>query len=185
MRDWILTVAALLVLFYMLFAAPARAEEAPSPGGDEERERDAEDAIEIVVTATRRETEEFDVPRHVSVVTAKEAREKGRDLGADIPEFAGYGKISKFHGYAVHGGGSRTFELEVEVLETPLPLKYGSTADLRIIVGRRSILKILLGIEDRAVVQTGRLQGVTPTPTAGAGSHAVGDSVGKSGAVGR
>jgi len=76
-RDWVLTVAALLVLFYMLFATPAPAEEAPSSGADERREREADDLIEIVVTATRREAEEFDVPRHVSVVTLDKAREKG------------------------------------------------------------------------------------------------------------
>lgn len=78
------------------------------------------------------------------------------NLFTDREEFIGHGEISKFYGYAVHGGGARTFELEVKITEEPLPFKYGSTADLRIIVGRRSILKILLGIEDRHVVQASR-----------------------------
>ncbi|MDE2997841.1 MAG: efflux RND transporter periplasmic adaptor subunit [Gemmatimonadota bacterium] len=78
------------------------------------------------------------------------------NLFTDREEFVGAGEISRFYGYAVHGGGVRTFELEIRILETPLPLKYGSTADLRIIVGRRSILKTLLNIEDRDVVQASR-----------------------------
>ena len=78
------------------------------------------------------------------------------NLFTDREEFIGAGEISRFYGYAVHGGGVRTFELEIRILETPLPLKYGSTADLRIIVGRRSILKTLLNIEDRNVVRASR-----------------------------
>ena len=78
------------------------------------------------------------------------------NLFSDREEFAGNGKISRIYGYAVHGSGVRTFELEIGIVETPLPLKYGSTADLRIIVGRRSILKFLLNIEDRDVVQASR-----------------------------
>ena len=78
------------------------------------------------------------------------------NLFNDREEFIGAGEISRFYGYAVHGGGVRTFELEIRILETPLRLKYGSTADLRIIVGRRSILKTLLNIEDRNVVRASR-----------------------------
>ena len=78
------------------------------------------------------------------------------NLFTDREEFVGAGEISRFYGYAVHAGGVRTFELEIRILETPLPLKYGSTADLRIIVGRRSILKTLLNIEDRDVVRASR-----------------------------
>ncbi len=78
------------------------------------------------------------------------------NLFNDREEFIGAGEISRFYGYAVHGAGVRTFELEIRILETPLPLKYGSTADLRIIVGRRSILKTLLNIEDRNVVRASR-----------------------------
>ncbi len=94
------------------------------------------------------------------------------NLFTDREEFLGYGQISKFYGYAVHGGGARTFELEVRIVETPLPLKNGSTADLRIIVGKRSILKIFLGIEDRRVVQASRL---VPQPETGP-DHAPADA---------
>ena len=95
------------------------------------------------------------------------------NLFTDREEFVGAGEISRFYGYAVHGGGVRTFELEIRILKTPLPLKYGSTADLRIIVGRRSILKTLLNIEDRDVVQASRAElrdraagdGAQPFPT--------------------
>ena len=89
------------------------------------------------------------------------------NLFADREDFIGYGEISEVYGYATHEGGSRTFELEVLVKETPLPLKYGSTADLRVIVGRRSILKILLSIEDRHVVRASRQDGLSPTPRGG------------------
>ena len=75
------------------------------------------------------------------------------NLFTDPEAFVGFGKVSKFYDYAVHEGGSRSFELEVDVSDTPLPLKYGSTADLHIVVGKRSILKILLGIENRSVIQ--------------------------------
>lgn len=90
------------------------------------------------------------------------------NLFTDREEFVGAGEISRFYGYAVHGGGVRTFELEIRILKTPLPLKYGSTADLRIIVGRRSILKTLLNIEDRDVVQASRAELSDPTGNDGA-----------------
>lgn len=91
------------------------------------------------------------------------------NLFTDREEFVGAGEISRFYGYAVHGGGVRTFELEIRILKTPLPLKYGSTADLRIIVGRRSILKTLLNIEDRDVVQASRAE--LRDPAAGDGAQ--------------
>ncbi len=95
------------------------------------------------------------------------------NLFTDREDFVGAGEISGFSGYAVHAGGVRTFELEIRILETPLPLKYGSTADLRIVVGRRSILKTLLNIEDRDVVRASRAalrdpagsDGAQPRPT--------------------
>ena len=89
------------------------------------------------------------------------------NLFADREEFVAQGEVANFQGYAVHGGGARTFELEVKILDSPLPLKFGSTADLRIIVGERSILKILLGIEDRMVVQASKdnnQDGLDPKP---------------------
>ena len=84
------------------------------------------------------------------------------NLFADREGFLGYGEIFKVYGYAIHEGGARTFELEVLIKETPLPLKYGSTADLRIIVGKRSILKILLGFEDRSAVLASQRAALTP-----------------------
>jgi len=101
------------------------------------------------------------------------------NLFADREEFVGLGEVSKLYGYATQEGGSRTFELEVQVVETPLPLKYGSTADLRVIVGQRSIFKILFGIEEPQAIQSGRQDhGLSsqaaresqPLPAAGAGS---------------
>ncbi len=89
------------------------------------------------------------------------------NLFADREGFVGYGEVAKFYGYAIHAGGTQTFELEVRIVETPLPLKNGSTADLRIIVGKRNILKILLGIEDRQVIQAGRQQDPVPQPEPG------------------
>lgn len=75
------------------------------------------------------------------------------NLFADREDYAGLGEISKIYGYAVHDGGGRTFELNIDVKETPLPLKYGTTADLRIIVGERSVLSTLLGIENQLLLQ--------------------------------
>lgn len=76
------------------------------------------------------------------------------NLFTDREGFLGEGEISEIYGYALHEGGVKTFGLEVAVKKTPIPLSYGSTADLRIIVGRRSILKILLGLENQDAVQS-------------------------------
>jgi multidrug resistance efflux pump len=81
------------------------------------------------------------------------------NLFSDREEYLGLGRISEISGYAVHEGGTRTFEIQVAIEKTPMPLKYGSTADLRIIVGRRSILKIMLGIDNRDFVQSIRQEG--------------------------
>ena len=81
------------------------------------------------------------------------------NLFADREEYLALGRIAEISGYAVHEGGTRTFEIEVAIEKTPMPLKYGSTADLRIIVGRRSILKIMLGIDNRDFVQSIRQEG--------------------------
>lgn len=99
------------------------------------------------------------------------------NLFTDREDFLGAGEISRFYGYAVHAGGVRTFELEIRILETPLPLKYGSTADLRIIVGRRSILKILLNIEDRDVVRSSRAAPRDPAGSDGAQPRPTGQTV--------
>ena len=89
------------------------------------------------------------------------------NLFTDPEAFMAFGEISKFYGYAVHEGGSRSFELEVGIKDTPLPLKYGSTADLYIIVGRRSILKILLGIENRSAIQDSQSHDYLARPGSG------------------
>jgi len=78
------------------------------------------------------------------------------NLFADREDFAGLGSISKIYGYAVNDGGGRTFALKVLVEESPIPLKFGTTADLRIIVGQRSILSSILGIENHLLLQASR-----------------------------
>lgn len=69
------------------------------------------------------------------------------NLFTDREGFVGRGEVSEVHGYAVHEGNVRTFGLEVAVKQTPIALSFGSTADLRIYVGRRSILQTILGWE--------------------------------------
>ncbi len=69
------------------------------------------------------------------------------NLFTDREGFLGQGNVSEVHGYAIHEGGVRTFALEVAVKRAPISLSFGSTADLRIYVGRRSILQTILGWE--------------------------------------
>ncbi len=69
------------------------------------------------------------------------------NLFTDREGFVGHGEVSEVHGYAIHEGNVRTFGLEVAVKQTPIALSFGSTADLRIYVGRRSILQTILGWE--------------------------------------
>lgn len=76
------------------------------------------------------------------------------NLFTDREGFVGEGEVAEIYGYALHEGNVRTFGLEVAVQKTPIPLRYGSTADLRIIVGRRSILKTLLGLENLDAVES-------------------------------
>ena len=78
------------------------------------------------------------------------------NMFSDREDFVGQGRVSSAHGYAVNDGGARTFAIKIGSIQTPIPLRYGSTADLRVIVGRRSILKILLGIENQSAVEAGR-----------------------------
>ncbi len=93
------------------------------------------------------------------------------NLFTNPEEFLGLGGVSEVYGYAVHEGGARTFGLEVDIKSTPIPLRYGSTADLRIIVGRRSILQIAFGIESDSAIEAGKGLTVpvrskqTPPPT--------------------
>ena len=76
------------------------------------------------------------------------------NLFTDRERFVGEGEVAEVYGYALHEGGLRTFGLEVAVKKTPIPLRYGSTADLRIIVGRRSILQTLLSLENPDAVKS-------------------------------
>ena len=78
------------------------------------------------------------------------------NLFTDPEEFLGLGRISEVYGYAIDEGGARKFSLEVAIEETPIPLRYGSTADLRVIVGRRSILQTIFGMETASAIHTGK-----------------------------
>ncbi len=78
------------------------------------------------------------------------------NLFTDPEKFQGLGVVSEVIGYAVHEGGARTFGIEVSIQETPIALRYGTTADLRIIVGRRSILQTIFGIETESAINLGR-----------------------------
>ena len=78
------------------------------------------------------------------------------NLFNDPEEFQGLGEVSEVLGYAVAEGGTRTFGLEVGIKETPIPLMLFSTADLRIIVGRRSILQTIFGIETQSAIDAGK-----------------------------
>jgi len=76
------------------------------------------------------------------------------NLFTDREGFVGEGEVAEIYGYAMHENNLRTFGLEVAVKKTPIPLRYGSTADLRIIVGRRSILQTLLSLENPDAVES-------------------------------
>ncbi len=86
------------------------------------------------------------------------------NLFTDREDFVGIGEVSVISGYAANDGGARTFEIHVAIKETPIPLRYGSTADLRVIVGQRSILKTLLGMENRSAVEAGRKKETPASP---------------------
>ncbi|MGA1198169.1 MAG: HlyD family secretion protein, partial [Candidatus Latescibacterota bacterium] len=91
------------------------------------------------------------------------------NLFTDREGFVGEGEVAEIYGYALHENNLRTFGLEVAVKKTPIPLRYGSTADLRIIVGRRSILQTLLSLENPEAVESSSgaiLQKKSTTPTA-------------------
>ncbi len=66
----------------------------------------------------------------------------------DREEFLSTGEVIQTYPYGVDDRGERTFEIKVKINNAVVPPPLGSTADARIIVGRRGILKILLGYED-------------------------------------
>jgi HlyD family secretion protein len=78
------------------------------------------------------------------------------NLFTDPEEFMALGEVSEVYGYAIAEGGARTFSLEVDIEQSPIPLRYGSTADLRIIVGRRSILQTIFGMETDSAIEAGK-----------------------------
>ena len=78
------------------------------------------------------------------------------NLFTDPEEFLAQGEVAEVYGYALDEGGARTFSLEIGIQNTPIPLRYGSTADLRIIVGRRSILYTIFGIETDSAIEAGK-----------------------------
>jgi HlyD family secretion protein len=66
---------------------------------------------------------------------------------SDREEFLAMGEVVWTYPYGTVDGGERTFEVIIKIKGAAIPLPFGSTADARVIVGRRGILKILLGFE--------------------------------------
>jgi len=82
---------------------------------------------------------------------------------SDREEFLAMGEVVWTYPYGASDGGERTFEVIIKIKDAAIPLPFGSTADARVIVGRRGILKILLGFEGdiQRYVQT---DGAYPPP---------------------
>lgn len=103
------------------------------------------------------------------------------NLFADPEEYMAMGEVIEISGYATDESGARRFPIEISITDSPIPLRYGSTADLRIIVGRRSILFTIFGIETDSAVEAGKgtdvpirsRQKVGPPIIAGADSGAI------------
>ena len=66
---------------------------------------------------------------------------------SDREEFLSIGEVVWTYPYGASDGGERTYEIIVKIKQAVIPPPLGSTADARVIVGRRGILKILLGFE--------------------------------------
>jgi multidrug resistance efflux pump len=82
---------------------------------------------------------------------------------SDREEFLSMGEVVWTYPYGVSDGGERTFEIIIKIKDAAIPLPLGSTADARVIVGRRGILKILLGFEGD-VQRYAREDGASPPP---------------------
>ncbi len=67
---------------------------------------------------------------------------------SDREKFLSIGEVVWTYPYGASDGGERTFEIIIKIKEAIIPPPLGSTADARVIVGRRGILKILLGFDD-------------------------------------
>jgi multidrug resistance efflux pump len=66
---------------------------------------------------------------------------------SDREKFLSLGEVVWTYPYGANDAGERTFEIIVKIKDAIIPPPLGSTADARVIVGRRGILKILLGFE--------------------------------------
>lgn len=66
---------------------------------------------------------------------------------SDREKFLTMGEVVWTYPYGLSDGGDRTFEIIVKIKDAVIPPPLGSTADARIIVGRKGVLKILLGFE--------------------------------------
>ena len=80
----------------------------------------------------------------------------------DREEFLSTGEVIHTYPYGVDDRGERTFEIKVKIKNAVVPPPLGSTADARIIVGRRGILKILLGYEDDIWKYVDHDSGISP-----------------------
>ena len=80
----------------------------------------------------------------------------------DREEFLSTGEVIQTYPYGVDDRGERTFEIKVKINNAVVPPPLGSTADARIIVGRRGILKILLGYEDDIWKYVDQDTGISP-----------------------
>ena len=67
---------------------------------------------------------------------------------SDREAFLSTGEVVQVYPYGVSGGGERAFEIMIKIKDAVIPPPLGSTADARVIVGRRGILKVWLGIEN-------------------------------------
>lgn len=66
---------------------------------------------------------------------------------SDRERFLSTGEVIFSYPMAASDSGERTFETIIKIKDAVIPSPPGSTADARIIVGRRGILKILFGVE--------------------------------------
>lgn len=83
MRMYRSSVSAVAVAATLLLAVPAVAQDAP-PAAQNEAEADAENANEIIVTASRREGRLIDVPASVAVINADQVAQQGIQDFADL-----------------------------------------------------------------------------------------------------
>ena len=66
---------------------------------------------------------------------------------SDREKFLTMGEVVWTYPYGETDGAERNFEIIIKIKDAVIPPPLGSTADARIIVGRKGILKVLLGFE--------------------------------------